>query len=71
VSAARIQVLRDAVTTRGGRWTTRRAWALYRTHNVPQRGTARRDLRTLAREGVLTERGPGDGRYYQLKDTTA
>lgn len=63
--STRLTILRRAITTRPAtRWTTRRAWRLYRAHGIPQRGTARRDLMRLANEGLLTEHGPDDGRFY-------
>lgn len=63
--STRLAILRRAITTRPAtRWTTRRAWRLYRAHGIPQRGTARRNLNRLVHEGLLTGHGPDDGRFY-------
>lgn len=63
--SARLTILRGAIVARPStRWTTTRAWHLYRAHGIPQRRTARRDLHRLTREGLLTAGGPADGRFY-------
>ncbi|MFJ9799906.1 hypothetical protein [Streptomyces sp. NPDC101145] len=55
MTATRLDTLRDAVRTQPGEWTTHRVLRLYKTrgHNVPFRGTARRDLAQVTREGLL------------------
>ncbi|MBP2583350.1 hypothetical protein J3A78_003828 [Streptomyces sp. PvR006] len=54
------------VREQGGRWSTGRAEKLYRSSRVGarRRGTPRRDLKILARHGLLRECGPQDGRYF-------
>lgn len=52
---------------RTGRITTGQAHAFYRaTGYGPCRTTARKDLQALARDGVLVEHGPDNGRAYHL-----
>ncbi|MFC9036844.1 hypothetical protein ACIG92_08415 [[Kitasatospora] papulosa] len=66
--SARLVILRTAIAARPDiTWTTGRAWHLYRTHGIPQRRTARRDLHRLTTEGVLTEHGPADARFYTTR----
>lgn len=36
---------------------------------APKRATARGDLKTLVREGLLTEHGPSHQRHYALRTT--
>jgi hypothetical protein len=51
----------------GGTTTTGQAHAFYRaTGWGPCRTTARKDLQYYARQGVLVERGPDNGRIYSL-----
>lgn len=51
----------------GGHITTGQAHAFYRaTGYGPCRTTARKDLQALARDGVLIEHGPDNGRTYHL-----
>ncbi|WP_228981372.1 hypothetical protein [Streptomyces sp. DH12] len=56
MSTARLAVLRTAIRTQPGEWTTHRVLRLYAKHGlrVPFRGTARRDLAQATREGLLT-----------------
>lgn len=50
-----------------GRITTGQAHRFYRaTGYGPCRTTARKDLQALARDGVLVEHGPDNGRIYHL-----
>ncbi|MFH9072739.1 hypothetical protein [Streptomyces alboflavus] len=65
---ARLARLLNHIGSSGGRWTTARVHALYRSPGwgAPQRGTARRDLAELHRRGHLTQHGPADGHYYLL-----
>lgn len=50
-----------------GRITTGQAHRFYRaTGYGPCRTTARKDLQALARDGVLIEHGPDNGRTYRL-----
>ena len=50
-----------------GRITTGQAHRFYRaTGYGPCRTTARKDLQALARDGVLIEHGPDNGRTYHL-----
>ena len=66
--SARLAILRAAIIARPNtEWTTARAWHLYRSHGIPQRRTARRDLHRLTTEGVLTEHGPADARFYTTR----
>lgn len=52
---------------RTGRITTGQAHRFYRaTGYGPCRTTARKDLQALARNGVLIEHGPDNGRTYHL-----
>lgn len=52
---------------RFGHITTGQAHAFYRaTGYGPCRTTARKDLQALARNGVLVEHGPDNGRAYHL-----
>jgi hypothetical protein len=64
VTAPRLDILRTAVRTQHGEWTTHRVLRLYKTrgHNVPFRGTARRDLAQVTREGLLTRDDTDPGR---------
>lgn len=51
----------------GGRITTGEAHRFYQaTGHGPCRTTARKDLQYYARQGVLIERGPDNGRLYTL-----
>lgn len=51
----------------GGHITTGQAHRFYRaTGYGPCRTTARKDLQALARDGVLIEHGPDNGRTYHL-----
>ncbi|MGA5424569.1 hypothetical protein [Streptomyces lavendulocolor] len=56
MSTARLSVLRTAVAQRPGPWTTQKVRRLYAAQGIPApfRGTARRDLDQVAREGLLT-----------------
>ncbi|MFB6626458.1 hypothetical protein ACFCWD_28820 [Streptomyces sp. NPDC056374] len=65
-AANRLAVLRRAVRDHAGEWTTGKVVQLYmeRGLHVPCRKTARDDLALLARQGLLTERGPQNGRHY-------
>lgn len=64
----RLAATLDLIRERGGRWPAGRLHKIRRTTGGPvQRGTARRDLAELARRGHLDQRGPDDGRYYQLR----
>ncbi len=67
-AADRLALLRRAVVERPGPWATREVQRLYTAHglNVPSRKTARDDLAYLARQGLLIERGPENGRHYTL-----
>lgn len=52
---------------RTGNITTGQAHRFYRaTGYGPCRTTARKDLQALARDGVLIEHGPDNGRAYHL-----
>lgn len=63
---ARQAWLLEAVRGQGGRWSTGRADQLYRSSRgaAEQRSVSRRDLKVLARHGLLMECGPENGRYY-------
>ncbi|MFD9047628.1 hypothetical protein [Streptomyces zaomyceticus] len=67
-AADRLTVLRRAIRDHAGDWTTGMVVRLYteRGLHVPCRKTARDDLARLARQGLLVERGPVNGRHYVL-----
>ncbi|MFE7105587.1 hypothetical protein ACFU98_10825 [Streptomyces sp. NPDC057575] len=62
-AADRLALLRHAVRGGRGEWTTNRVQDLYRAreHDAPKRKTARDDLATLHRQGllVLDDTDPG------------
>lgn len=68
-AADRLAVLRRAVRDHTGEWTTGKVVQLYKERglHIPCRKTARKDLARLARQGLLVERGPQNGRHYTLK----
>lgn len=60
-----------AIEAEGGAWPTSRAWHFYQaTGLAPGRGTARRDLRYLARTGHLAPSDGTDRAYTHTGDTT-
>lgn len=64
---ARHQALLAETRRIGGHITTGQAHRFYRaTGYGPCRTTARKDLQALARDGVLIEHGPDNGRGYRL-----
>ena len=67
---ARIAALADAVASRPGPWTTRRASQLYRElgYAAPYRRTARRDLRALTRRGLLQQHETPGRTYYTRQE---
>ena len=69
--ADRIAALADAVAEQPGEWTTRRVSQLYRRlgYEDPYRRTARRDLRILARRGLLVQHETA-GRVFYVRSTT-
>jgi hypothetical protein len=68
----RLAALLDLIRSQPGRWTAGRLHRRRRGEGGPvQRGTARRDLAELHRRGHLTQRGPQDGRFYQLREEVA
>ncbi len=66
---ARLADLLDLIRSQPGQWTAGRLHRRRRTSGGPvQRGTARRDLAELWRRGHLVQRGPKDGRFYELRE---
>ncbi|MFF5451827.1 hypothetical protein ACFY40_11380 [Streptomyces sp. NPDC012950] len=67
-AADRRAILRRTARDYKGPLTTGMVVQLYKAHglNVPSRKTARDDLAYLARQGLLVERGPENGRHYTL-----
>ncbi|MFE7117052.1 hypothetical protein ACFU99_16735 [Streptomyces sp. NPDC057654] len=66
----RRQRLAQAVAAQPGEWTTCRVMRLYRAAGVPlpMTRTARRDLASLHRDGLLTLHEKPGRRYYTRKD---
>jgi hypothetical protein len=63
----RREVLLAAIREQGGEWATSRVQALYRALGWPSyRKDARADLRALAGDGHLTQRGENNARFYTL-----
>lgn len=69
----RLGLLADAIRREGGQWTTQRVQRLYSRagHDAPFRATARGDLKTLARRGVLTLHEDRNRRYFTLANRAA
>ncbi|MGW4300380.1 hypothetical protein ACWEHT_11445 [Streptomyces sp. NPDC004646] len=64
---ARRQELLDAIRARPSDWTTGMVIRFYLANGwPPSRTVARRDLRRLVTDGLLTEHGPENGRVYRL-----
>ncbi|MFD8577207.1 hypothetical protein ACFV1H_17980 [Streptomyces virginiae] len=65
----RLHVLRRAVRDYPGPWRTGMAHRLYLAKGLaPQRSTARGDLNTLVRQGLLYPTGPSHDRKFWLKE---
>ncbi|MER5715784.1 hypothetical protein [Streptomyces sp. NPDC002132] len=64
----RLTTLLTLIQAQPGRWSAGRLHKrrLHAGQGPVQRGTARRDLAELARRGHLAERGPADGRWYEV-----
>ncbi|MFJ7018458.1 hypothetical protein ACIQUW_08935 [Streptomyces sp. NPDC101117] len=63
-------LLSEAHRNPDGPVTTGSVMRLYgRLGIAPKRATARGDLKTLARQGLLIEHGPGHQRHYALSTT--
>ncbi len=54
------------IKERGGEWTTQDAHEIYKAHGVPNRSTARGDLKALARRGALTLHEGRGRRFFTL-----
>ena|SRR5690606_21827403 len=64
----RLAALLAEIRALGGRWSAGRVQRRRRAQGgAVQRGTARRDLRELARRGFLIAHGPVDGRFYTYR----
>ncbi|MEU2568779.1 hypothetical protein [Streptomyces althioticus] len=63
-------LLSEAQRNPRGLITTGAVMRLYaRLGIAPKRATARGDLKTLARQGLITEHGPSHQRHYALRTT--
>lgn len=64
----RLAVLRRLFKEQPGPITTGMAHAYYRAQGIaPHRTTARKDLHTLVKQGLLTATGPEDNRRFWLR----